>query len=237
MSAPPESSARRSGPAWLKIAAFVLLIAGVSAVWRYTPLAEYVTAERVSGWSEALAELRWAPLLVIFIYTPAAFVLFPRPLITLAAVIAFGPWLGFSYAMSGILLAGVISYYVGRALPRAKVRQIAGQKLHEMSEVLRKRGLISVLAVRVVPLAPFVVINIVAGAVRIKLWHFVVGTALGLLPGTLTTTVFGGELQAALEDPSKINYWLVGGVVLVFVLLTLFMRRWFAKQHRGALQH
>ena len=44
---------------------------------------------------------------------------------------------------------------------------------------------------RLVPLAPFAVESIVAGAIRMKLWHVVLGTAIGLLPGTLATTVFG----------------------------------------------
>ena len=44
--------------------------------------------------------------------------MFPRPLITLFAVIAFGPWLGFVYSMTGILLAALVTYYVGVKLPR-----------------------------------------------------------------------------------------------------------------------
>jgi hypothetical protein len=49
-------------------------------------------------------------------------------------------------------------------------------------------------------------------------------------PGTLATTVFGDQIATALEDPSKINYWIVGGVILLFILLTSFVRRWFSKQ-------
>lgn len=233
MTATRKSATRRAGPAWHKLAAFVLVLVALSAAWRYTPLAEYVTADRVTTWADMLADAPWAPFAVVLVYTPVSFVMFPRPLITLAAVLAFGPWLGFGCAITGIMLAAIVSYYVGRALPRATVRQLAGKKLDVMSSVLRKRGLISVLAVRVVPVAPFVVIGIVAGALRIKLWHYALGTFIGLLPGTLTTTVFGDQLHAALEDPSKINYWVVGGVIVLFVVLTVAMRRWFAKQHRA----
>jgi hypothetical protein len=51
-----------------------------------------------------------------------------------------------------------------------------------------------------------------------------------MLPGTLTTTVFGDQFATALEDPSKINCWIVGGVILLFIALTAFVRRWFSKQ-------
>ena len=84
-------------------------------------------------------------------------------------------------------------------------------------------------ALRLVPLAPFAVESVVAGAIRIRLWHLVLGTFLGMLPGMLAATVFGDQLETALRDPSAINYWLVGGVVAALGVLTLAVRRWFGK--------
>jgi uncharacterized membrane protein YdjX (TVP38/TMEM64 family) len=153
--------------------------------------------------------------------------MFPRPLITLFAVIAFGPALGLAYSLTGIVGAALATYFVGRRLPRDAVRRLAGDKLHEMTDVLRRRGLVAVFAMRIVPVAPFAIEGMVAGAIRIKLWHYTLGTVLGMLPGTLTTTVFGEQIQTALVDPSRINYWLVSGVVLFFALLILAVRRWF----------
>jgi phospholipase D1/2 len=227
------SPARRSnGPAWGKLALIALAVAGLTAVWRYTPLHDYLTADRVFDWAATFGDLWWAPLAVVAAYTPACFTMFPRPLITLFAVIAFGPILGFAYAMSGILLASLVTYYAGRLLPPDTVRTLAGSKVDEMTDVLRRRGLAAVFAVRVIPVAPFAVEGMVAGRIPIKLWHFMLGTFLGMLPGTLTTTVFGDQIQTALEDPSRINWLLVGGVAALFVVMTLVVRRWFAVQHR-----
>ena len=171
--------------------------------------------------------------MILAAYTPASVTMFPRPLITLAAVVAFGPWLGFVYSMSGILLAAIAGYYAGRLIDRDAVRRIAGDRLNRLTHALQARGLLAVTAVRLVPVAPFAVESIVAGAIRIKLWHLVVGTFLGMLPGTLTTTVFGDQIETALHDPSRINYWLVGGVVAAFALLTLAVHRWFARMEGG----
>jgi phospholipase D1/2 len=176
----------------------------------------------------------WAPLALMAAYTPACFVMFPRPLITLFAVIAFGPGLGLAYSLLGILGAALSTYFVGRTLPRDTVRKLAGDKLNEMTEVLRRRGLLAIFAVRIVPVAPFAIEGMVAGAVGIKLWHYALGTVLGMLPGTLTTTVFGEQIKTALEDPSRINYWLVAGVALLFVGVIWIVRRWFLKEHRLA---
>jgi phospholipase D1/2 len=225
------AATERLGPAWGKIAVAVIVLAALAAAWRYTPLSEYVTAERVIAWAQAVGNLWWAPLVVMLAYTPACFVMFPRPLITLFAVIAFGPVLGFVYSLTGILAAALATYFAGRAMRPEAVRNIVGDKLNEMTEVLRRRGLLACFAMRIVPVAPFVVEGIAAGAVRIKVWHFSLGTVLGMLPGTLTTTIFGDQIQTALEDPSRINYWLIAGVVVFFAVLIMIVRRWFLKQH------
>ena len=227
-------TADRQGPAWGKIVLIALVFAGLSALWRYTPLGKFLTPERVFDWAQTFGQQWWAPLAVMVAYTPACFTMFPRPLITLFAVIAFGPWLGFTYSMTGILLAALVTYVVGVKLPDDTVRRLAGKKMDSLAEVLRRRGLIACLAVRIVPAAPFAVEGFVAGNIGIKLRDFMLGTFLGMLPGTLTTTVFGDQIQSALEDPSKINWWLVGGVLLLFVVMILFVRRWFARQQRAA---
>jgi len=230
-SAVRRSASRPTGPAWGKLALVALGIVALVAVWRYTPLGASFTPARVLDWAQTFRDDWWAPLAVIAAYTPACLTMFPRPLITLFAVIAFGPVLGFAYAMSGILLASLATYYIGRLLPENTFRHLVGPKMDAVSDVLRKRGLVAVFAVRIVPVAPFAVEGMAAGRLAIKLWHFMLGTFLGMLPGTLSTMVFGDQIQTALEDPSRIDWTLVGGVIVVFFALMLMARRWFAAQH------
>jgi phosphatidylserine/phosphatidylglycerophosphate/cardiolipin synthase-like enzyme/uncharacterized membrane protein YdjX (TVP38/TMEM64 family) len=223
-----------SGHRWAMVAAVVVGVAGLTALWRFTPLAERVTPERIIEWSEAFAGAWWAPLAVVLAYTPAMVTMFPRPLITLAAVVAFGPWIGFGYAMSGVLLAAVLAYWGGRRVPRQTLRRLSGASFNRLAEALRQRGLMAVTAVRLVPLAPFVVEGLVAGAIRIPLWQYVVGTFLGMLPGMLTATVFGDQIETALHDPSQINYGIVAAVVVGLLVVTLVVRRWLASLQHGS---
>ncbi|HKY01324.1 MAG TPA: VTT domain-containing protein [Burkholderiales bacterium] len=222
---------------WMKIGGTAAIFAGMMLIWRYTPLAEVFTAEAVTQWAADFSGHWWAPLLIILAYTPACVVMFPRPLITLAAVVAFGPYFGFVYALSGIVLAALISYVAGRAFDRDTVRRIAGEKLNRLSHVLQARGLMAMTAVRIVPVAPFVVSSLVAGAIRIRLWHYVAGTLIGMLPGVLAATIFGDQLEAALRDPSQINYWLVGGILALLVGGAVAVRRWFARLDRELPPH
>jgi len=220
----------RRRPAWGKILIAALVIAALAAAWRYTPLSEYITAERINGWARAMRQNTWAPLAVIFAYTPAAFVMFPRPVLTLLTVIAFGPWLGFAYGMAGIITAALTTYYTGRLLPERTVQRLAGDRLDDVVKALRRHGLMAMLAVRIIPVAPFAVEGLIAGALPIKVWDYTLGTFLGMLPGVLATSVFGSQISAALEDPASINWWIVAAVVVAMIALIWFVRRWFASQ-------
>jgi phosphatidylserine/phosphatidylglycerophosphate/cardiolipin synthase-like enzyme/uncharacterized membrane protein YdjX (TVP38/TMEM64 family) len=218
----------KAKPAWGKIALFALVIGLLAAIWRFTPLAEVVTPENTMAWAKEFGSKWWTPLVVILAYTPACFVMFPRPLITLASVIAFGPWLGFLYSLIGIVSASVVTYYAGKRMRRDTARRLAGPRIDRMVDVLRKHGLLAMSLLRLVPLAPFFVVGMVAGAVRLKLWHLAVGTAIGMLPGTLAATIFGDQLERALSG-GQINWWIVAGCVAVLGTGVYFVKQWFAK--------
>jgi phospholipase D1/2 len=227
---------RKRRPNWRVLISIPLVFFALFLAWRYTPLAEFATPDQMMDWARRVGQMKWAPVAVVLIYAPSAFIMFPRPLITLFAVIAFGPWAGFAVAMIGIAGSALATYGVGRAVSAETVRRIAGDKLQNAAEIVRRRGMAAVFAVTVAPIAPFPVIGMAAGAVRIKVLHYLCGTLGGMLPGTLATTVFARELEAALEDPSRINYWVVGAVILVFVLLIVFARRWLARMQEEAAE-
>jgi uncharacterized membrane protein YdjX (TVP38/TMEM64 family) len=220
----------RHGPAWGKILAIAVACAALAAAWRWTPLAEFITAERIIGWARAVRGTPWAPVVVVLIYTPAAFVMFPRPLLTLLTVIAFGPWLGFAYGMAGIMLSALATYYAGQVMSPKTLARLTGEGFDEVRRKLRRHGLAAMTAIRIVPVAPFALEGILAGAMRINLWHYMAGTFIGMTPGVLATSVFGNQLARALEDPSTINWWLVAAVLAAFVLMTWLVRRWFASR-------
>ena len=223
------TAARRTpngrGPAWGKIIVFLVVCIALAAAWRYTPLSELVTPAKVTAWARSTREYPWAPVIVIFAYIPTAFLMFPRPLLTLLTVVAFGPWLGFTYSMVGIVVSALATYYAGRVLKKETVKRLAGRHYEGASKALRRHGLLALTAMRLVPAAPFAVEGILAGAMRAKVWHFTLGTVIGVLPGVLAMSVFGHQIAAALEDTSRINWWIVAGVVVAFAAMMWFFKR------------
>ena len=62
-------------------AGLVLVSIVLTAAWRWTPLNEYITTERVVEWVEGFSRYWWAPFALAIAYTPASVVMFPRPLL------------------------------------------------------------------------------------------------------------------------------------------------------------
>jgi phospholipase D1/2 len=216
----------RRGPAWGKLGLIAAVIAAAAAAWRWTPLAEIVTADNILDFTRAVRERWWAPLVMIAAYTAGAFVMFPRPLLTLVSVVTFGVWLGLAYSTTGVLLAALVTYYTGRLMKRQTVRQVAGDRVDEASKPLKRHGVLAVFAANMMPTPPFAVQNIIAGAIRIRLWEFMLGTFLALLPAILAWTVFGDQISAALEDSANVSYWLIGGALALLGGFIYLSRRW-----------
>jgi phospholipase D1/2 len=221
-------------PAWGTLAIVALVVAALFAAWRYTPLEDLVVIEFVRALSQAMNHSLLAPIIVALLYTPAAFVMFPRPLITLFSVVAFGPLKGFAIAFCGIALSAICVYFTGRALPDRTLARVAGDKIERATKALKGQGLLASFAAAIAPIAPFPVIGMVAGQCRVKLWHYVAGTMAGMLPGTVATTLFADQLANALHDPASINYWVVAAVILVLIALMFFSRRLFSRMQRTA---
>ena len=229
----PDAGPRRFPARRLAVVLGSLVAAaiGLALLWKYTPLSEFISRDSALRWAQAFQNHWWAPLVVVLAYTPASFVMFPRWLITMTAVIAFGPWEGFIYGSAGMVLAALVSYFPGRLVAMDTVRRLAGPRLERVANVVKRRGLLAVSIVRLVPIAPFPVVNIVLGALRIRVRHFVFGTMLGMLPGMLAATVLSDQLAAALEDPTSVNWWLIAAAVLLLLTLAYFGQRWLRRAH------
>ena len=221
-----EALGTPTGPSWGKLAAIAAVVMALTALWKFTPLSAYIEGNQIMTWAREVGRTWWVPILTVLAFTPASYVMFPRPLITLFAVIAYGPIWGFVIAMTGIQIAAWTSYVAGKRLDPATVRRLAGAKLDKILQVLRRRGLLAMTALRLVPLAPFAVEGVVAGAIRMRMWEFLLGTAIGILPGTLTSTVFGDQLSTWLDDPSRINYWAIALVLFLLGGASWLVRRW-----------
>ena len=223
---------QRRRPAWGKIAVAALVMAALAAAWRFSPLAEYLTPQRLAEWAAAARRTRWAPVVLVLAYTPAAFVLFPRPLLTVISVVAFGAWLGLAYAIAGILGAALATYFVGRYMPRRTVRRIVGDMLDDAAPIFRGHAVIGVFAANMVPVPPFGVQGVIAGCMRLSVWQYALGTLLSVLPTALLLALFGHQLSAGLNG--DVSVWLLGLPLVGMAIFAFLGRRWAERRRHAA---
>ncbi|MDN7491365.1 VTT domain-containing protein [Burkholderia sp. AU45274] len=215
---------------FLALGMAVLLVAALALAWRFTPLGERVNVASLAHALATLAQRPAAPALLLAGYVVAATFAVPITLLITATGLVFGAWPGVAYAAVGTMAAAAANYGIGRWLGRDAVRRLAGARANRLSEHIGRRGVLAMAVLRLLPIAPFTVVNLVAGASHIGLRDYLVGTAIGMLPGLVLTVTFAHQLTAALSHPRPGAFaWLAAiGLALVgiSVLLVRVLRRW-----------
>jgi len=189
---------------WLWIAA-LLLFGGLAAAWRWTPLSRSLDAAALLEAGARFSELPGAPLLVVAAFVLAGLVAFPVTLLIMLTVLSFGALTGFASALAGSLASALTGYGLGVLLGRHTVRRLAGGRLNRISKRLARRGLLAVVLSRVLPIAPFSIVNLVGGASHVSLRDFALGTLIGMTPGIAAVTLFTDRIRAMLENPTWEN--------------------------------
>jgi len=145
----------------------------------------------------------------------------------------FGPLLGPAYALAGSLLAAAAAFAVGRALGRDWVRQLATRRVTALNRRLTRHGLLAMAVLRLFPVAPFTVVNLIAGASEIRPRDYVLGTLIGMSPGIVLMTLFGDRLGAWLRDPDVGNLAVVVGIAALVLALAWVLTRWSRRRTRS----
>ena len=133
----------------------------------------------------------WGPALFFALYTGLALIPCPKALLTAAGGALFGLWAGAGLALAAALVGAMISFGVGRLLGREAVDRLIRGRLARVDALLSDHGLSAVLVVRLVPLVPFIAINYASGLSGVRFRHYVLGSALGMVPGSLAYAALG----------------------------------------------
>jgi pyruvate/2-oxoglutarate dehydrogenase complex dihydrolipoamide dehydrogenase (E3) component/uncharacterized membrane protein YdjX (TVP38/TMEM64 family) len=206
-----------------KLALLVLIAAAVAAFFAFD-LGRFLSLDYLKGQQAAFAavyaEQRLATIASYFlIYIAVTALSLPgATILTLAGGALFGFWTGLvvvSFASSiGALLAMLAARFVLRDSVQAKF----GDKLAAINAGVDKDGALYLFALRLVPLFPFFVINLLLGLTRIRAWTFYWASQLGMLAGTAVYVNLGTQL-AQVESLRGV---LSPGLLLSFALLGLF---------------
>jgi uncharacterized membrane protein YdjX (TVP38/TMEM64 family) len=150
------------------------------------------TALQLRDWATSVGP--WFPLAFLAAHVVVTVFPFPRTAFTLSAGLLFGPVLGIGIALVASTLSAGIALLLVRAAGWQLNRLVRHPRVDALNGRLARRGWPTVLAMRMIPVVPFSVLNYAAGASAIRVLPYVLATSVGLLPGTAAIVIFGDAL-------------------------------------------
>jgi phosphatidylserine/phosphatidylglycerophosphate/cardiolipin synthase-like enzyme/uncharacterized membrane protein YdjX (TVP38/TMEM64 family) len=198
----------------------VLVVAGLAAIWTMTPIRAIAD---VQHWEGALADIRgpWEGLAVVVVFILGGLVAFPIVVLIAGTTAMFGVFPGALYAGLGAMASALVTYGLGAWLGRRRLRGYFGPGVNRIQKSLEGRGIITVTTIRLIPAAPYTLVNLAAGALRVPLLEYTIGTALGLAPGLVVMSLLGGTIVGIIAHPTFAGIALLIGLLIGTVLLSL----------------
>jgi uncharacterized membrane protein YdjX (TVP38/TMEM64 family) len=218
------------GPAWYSIRRVVsggfakfaiagLILLCLTLAWQFSPLSELVDAAATQRFIDKVAQSYWGPLAVLGAFVAGGLVAFPLLILIAATAASFGPWFGFVYGLVGALASAVVTYGIGAAVGRDALDDFLGDRLTNIRNKITKQGVLAVVAIRLVPIAPFTLVNLVAGASGIRLSHYIIGTVLGLVPGLVLMSLLGSQIMRIISSPSPTEILTFAALIAAWIAM------------------
>jgi pyruvate/2-oxoglutarate dehydrogenase complex dihydrolipoamide dehydrogenase (E3) component/uncharacterized membrane protein YdjX (TVP38/TMEM64 family) len=208
----------------------LLIAVGVVVLGFFTlGLDDYLTLDQLKASQTRFAELLarhpvLVPAAYFVIYVLVTALSLPgAAIMTLAGGALFGLWQGLLLVSFASSIGATLAFLVARFLLRDTVEQRFGERLKAIDRGIERDGAFYLFTLRLVPIFPFFIINLVMGLTRLRIWTFYWISQVGMLAGTAVYVNAGTQL-AAIERMSDI---LSLELLLSFVLLGIFP--WIAK--------
>ena len=152
----------------------------------------FVPTPAISGIQDAVANAgSWAALVFVAGYALITLTAAPKLALSVAAGLIWGLPLGFALAYSGGLIGAALAFMVSRIVGRRAVERLTGARVSRVDALLRERGLLTVIGARLIPVIPFTAVNYAAGLTSVSIRSYALGTAIGVIPGTLAYVTVG----------------------------------------------
>lgn len=216
MSRTAERVTRTLSSPWPRLSLLAILLA---AVGLFTLIEGAEALDTAEHWVATLGPFGVPALTAIVAVLTAA--LFPVTLLAIASGALFGPLLGTGIVWSGSVLGAMISFELARALSRDALQQIVGARADRLTDFLMRRGTLAICFARLIPVVPYWLINYGVALTRLTRHQYIIGTAIGTLPGVGLWVVLGGSLT----DPTSPAFLISAALLLGLVLAGLVVIR------------
>jgi uncharacterized membrane protein YdjX (TVP38/TMEM64 family) len=219
----PEEVRENAYHPFLRAGGTILALAMALALW--ATVSDRGPIPAFLAWSAPLRHSAAAPAWVIGAYVVGGLTFVPVTLLILLTIMMFGVPKGVAYAVLGALTSAAVGYVAGRLLGRNVVRRIGGPRLNRLTRRLARRGAMALAGARLAGLVPFTVMNLVAGASRLRPRDYAIGTLLGTVPGVITIGLVANVLTASIRARGAAMTIVLAAVGVILILIGLRVGR------------
>nr|MBI5492504.1 TVP38/TMEM64 family protein [Deltaproteobacteria bacterium] len=200
---------------------FVILLIFIAASFisiRFFNLSGYLDQERLRGWIDGFGV--WGPLVYILVYVLSASLMVPGLPVTVAGGVLFGPVKGSIYVLIGATLGAMAAFLIARYMGRGWVESVfKGGRLGELDRKVKEQGWKIVAITRLIPIFPYNFLNYAYGLTSIRFSHYLLATAVFMIPGVVAYVVFSSSIIDLLKGRASREF--VIGVILVIIVSVL----------------
>ena len=200
-----------------KIGTVALALMVLALIWGFTPISRFANPEPVAAAMAVISSSPWRFAIVLGCFLAAGLVVFPMLLLIIACAAVFGPLSGFVYSSAGLLASAALNYAIGTWLGREVLLNTLGRRFDSTRSALMRRGLIVTAVVRAIPMSPFALVSVAAGASDIRFLDYLVGTAIGIMVPVILLTVATEQTSRLLTEPSAMQFAVLAGVIALWI--------------------
>jgi uncharacterized membrane protein YdjX (TVP38/TMEM64 family) len=217
--------------AWRALLVSFVLFGGVGLVFLFGAQVLGFNGEAtVEHWLGA-ASGPWALPMAVAAFAVLAFVGVPQFMLIAAAVVAFGPGAGFAYSWIGTMVSSLVGFYLGRIAGARTLASFSGEGLKQFMDLVGRNGFLASLIVRLVPSAPFIVVNMAAGVTPMRVMDFTFGTGIGIVPKIALTCFAGNSLARVMRGEGDVQHFAaLAAVVVIWLAIGWFARIWLKRR-------
>ncbi|MDB5452192.1 MAG: hypothetical protein JWO33_770 [Caulobacteraceae bacterium] len=212
--------------AWRTLAISFVLFGGVGLVFVFGGQVLGFDGEAtVEHWLGA-AGGAWSLPVAVAAFAALAFVGVPQFMLIAAAVVAFGPITGFAYSWIGTMVSSLVGFHLGRTAGARTLERFSGEGVRRFMTLIGRNGFFASLIVRLVPSAPFIVVNMAAGVTPMRVIDFTAGTAIGIVPKIVLTAFAGNSIARLMRGEIGRDALWLALVAAVWVGIGWLARLW-----------
>lgn len=196
-------------------------------------LGDYVDKETATSYFKTIQESLWSPGILMLVFLLASVTGVSLNVLLVAAALVFNPWMVFGTAVIGAHAGANVAFLAGKLWGQKLVKRFGGDRVAGLSRKLGERGVFSVALLRLLPIAPFPVVNVVAGSSHMSARIFNLGSILGMAPGMFVVVLLAELTKDAVREPNAVNVVSLLVLVLFFLGAVVFARRAIRKRGKG----